>query len=52
MSHVHVSFEIHEYTANADGLRSMKLFEAIRILALTDKTKFYQASTFELYGLV
>ena len=52
MSHVHVSFEIHEYAANADGLRSMKLLEAIRILALTDKTKFYQASTSELYGLV
>lgn len=52
MSHVKVSFETPEYTANADGLGTLRLLEAIRILGLTDKTKFYQASTSELYGLV
>jgi GDPmannose 4,6-dehydratase len=52
MSHVHVSFEIPDYTANADGLGTLRLLEAIRILGLTEKTKFYQASTSELYGLV
>jgi GDPmannose 4,6-dehydratase len=49
-SHVHVSFETAEYTANADALGPLRLLEAIRILNLEDKTKFYQASTSELYG--
>lgn len=52
MSHVHVSFEMPEYTANADGIGTLRLLEAIRILGLTGKTKIYQASTSELYGLV
>src|ERR1035437_9665629 len=52
MSHVHVSFETPEYTANADGIGTLRLLEAIRLLKLTDKTRFYQASTSELYGLV
>ncbi|WP_175633571.1 GDP-mannose 4,6-dehydratase [Pedobacter ghigonis] len=52
MSHVHVSFEMPEYTANADGIGTLRLLEAIRILGLTRKTKIYQASTSELYGLV
>jgi GDPmannose 4,6-dehydratase len=51
-SHVAVSFETPEYTANADGLGTLRLLEAIRILGLEKKTKFYQASTSELYGLV
>lgn len=51
-SHVQVSFETPEYTANADGLGTLRLLEAIRILGLEKKTKFYQASTSELYGLV
>ena len=51
-SHVAVSFEVPEYTANADALGTLRLLEAIRILALQDKTRFYQASTSELYGLV
>ncbi|MCF6263991.1 MAG: GDP-mannose 4,6-dehydratase [Xanthomonadales bacterium] len=51
-SHVGVSFEMPEYTANADGLGALRLLEAIRLLKLTDKTRFYQASTSELYGLV
>lgn len=51
-SHVHVSFETAEYTANADGLGTLRLLEAIRLLGLGKKTKFYQASTSELYGLV
>src|ERR1700710_2136153 len=51
-SHVAVSFEEPEYTANADGLGALRLLEAIRILGLEKKTKFYQASTSELYGLV
>jgi GDPmannose 4,6-dehydratase len=51
-SHVKVSFETPEYTANADGLGTLRLLEAIRILKLEDKTRFYQASTSELYGLV
>lgn len=51
-SHVQVSFETPEYTANADGLGTLRLLEAIRILKLEDKTRFYQASTSELYGLV
>lgn len=52
MSHVHVSFETPEYVGNADGLGTLRLLEAIRILKLEKKTKFYQASTSELYGLV
>ena len=52
MSHVHVSFEMPEYTANADGIGTLRLLEAIRILGLINKTKIYQASTSELYGLV
>jgi GDPmannose 4,6-dehydratase len=52
MSHVAVSFETPEYTANADGLGTLRLLEAIRILGLEAKTRFYQASTSELYGLV
>jgi len=52
MSHVAVSFETPEYTANADGIGTLRVLEAIRILGLTKKTKFYQASTSELYGLV
>ncbi|MBW2029500.1 MAG: GDP-mannose 4,6-dehydratase [Deltaproteobacteria bacterium] len=51
-SHVKVSFETAEYTANADALGALRLLEAIRILDMTDKTKFYQASTSELYGKV
>jgi GDPmannose 4,6-dehydratase len=51
-SHVQVSFETPEYTANADALGTLRLLEAIRILGLTKKTKFYQASTSELYGKV
>lgn len=52
MSHVMVSFETPEYTANADATGALRLLEAIRILGLTKKTKFYQASTSELYGKV
>ena len=52
MSHVHVSFDTPEYTANADGIGTLRVLEAIRILGLTEKTKIYQASTSELYGLV
>ena len=51
-SHVKVSFDCPEYTANADGLGTLRILEAIRILGLEKKTKFYQASTSELYGLV
>jgi GDPmannose 4,6-dehydratase len=51
-SHVQVSFEMPEYTANADGIGTLRLLEAIRILGLEKKTRFYQASTSELYGLV
>ena len=51
-SHVAVSFEAPEYTANADGVGALRILEAIRILGLEKKTKFYQASTSELYGLV
>jgi GDPmannose 4,6-dehydratase len=49
-SHVHVSFETAEYTANADALGTLRLLEALRILRMTDRTRFYQASTSELYG--
>ena len=52
MSHVQVSFETPEYTANADGIGTLRILEAIRILGLEKKTKFYQASTSELYGKV
>ncbi|MGM0589326.1 MAG: GDP-mannose 4,6-dehydratase [Bacteroidota bacterium] len=51
-SHVQVSFETPEYTANGDALGALRVLEAIRILGLTDKTRFYQASTSELYGKV
>ncbi|OJW72760.1 MAG: GDP-mannose 4,6-dehydratase [Sphingomonadales bacterium 63-6] len=51
-SHVQVSFETPEYTANADGIGTLRLLEAIRILGMEKKTRFYQASTSELYGLV
>jgi GDPmannose 4,6-dehydratase len=51
-SHVQVSFETPEYTANADGMGTLRLLEAIRLLKLESKTRFYQASTSELYGLV
>ncbi len=51
-SHVQVSFETPEYTANADGIGVLRILEAIRILGLEKKTRFYQASTSELYGLV
>uniref|UniRef100_UPI00404822E4 GDP-mannose 4,6-dehydratase n=1 Tax=Algoriphagus sp. TaxID=1872435 RepID=UPI00404822E4 len=52
MSHVHVSFEMPEYTANSDGIGTLRILEAVRLLGLTEKTKIYQASTSELYGLV
>lgn len=52
MSHVHVSFALPEYTANADGIGTLRILEAVRLLNLTGKTKIYQASTSELYGLV
>jgi len=52
MSHVQVSFDTPEYTANADGIGTLRILEAIRILGLEKKTRFYQASTSELYGLV
>lgn len=52
MSHVHVSFEEPEYTANADGIGTLRILEAVRLLGLVKKTKVYQASTSELYGLV
>lgn len=52
MSHVKVSFETPEYTANADGIGTLRILEAIRLLGLENKTRFYQASTSELYGMV
>jgi len=52
MSHVAVSFETPEYTANADGLGTLRILESVRLLGLTQKTRIYQASTSELYGLV
>ena len=52
MSHVKVSFDTPEYTANADGIGTLRLLEAIRLLGLKDKTKFYQASTSELFGKI
>ena len=52
MSHVHVSFETPEYVANADGIGTLRILEAVKLLGLTEKTKIYQASTSELYGKV
>jgi GDPmannose 4,6-dehydratase len=52
MSHVKVSFDAPEYTANADGIGTLRILEAVRLLGLSKKTKIYQASTSELYGLV
>jgi GDPmannose 4,6-dehydratase len=52
MSHVKVSFDTPEYTANADGIGTLRILEAVRLLGLTKKTKVYQASSSELYGLV
>jgi GDPmannose 4,6-dehydratase len=52
MSHVQVSFETPEYTANADGIGTLRILEALRICGLTNKTRVYQASSSELYGLV
>lgn len=52
MSHVKVSFDTPEYTANVDGLGTLRILEAVRLLGMTGKTKIYQASTSELYGLV
>ena len=52
MSHVHVSFEVPEYTGNADGLGTLRILDAVRLLGLTEKTRIYQASTSELYGKV
>jgi len=52
MSHVHVSFQIPEYVANTDGLGTLRILEAVRLLGLEKKTKIYQASTSELYGKV
>ena len=52
MSHVHISFQVPEYTANADGIGILRILEAVKLLGLSKKTKIYQASTSELYGLV
>ena len=52
MSHVKVSFETPEYTANADGIGTLRILEAVRLLGMTQKTRVYQASTSELYGMV
>jgi GDPmannose 4,6-dehydratase len=52
MSHVKVSFDIPEYTANTDAIGTLRILEAVRLLGLTEKTRVYQASTSELYGLV
>src|SRR3954464_16066301 len=52
MSHVKVSFDSPEYTANVDGIGALRILEAVRLLGLTEKTRIYQASTSELYGLV
>jgi GDPmannose 4,6-dehydratase len=52
MSHVKVSFDIPEYTANADGIGTLRILEAVRLLGMEKKTRIYQASTSELYGLV
>jgi len=50
VSHVHVSFEVLEYTANADGIGTLRVLDAVRMLDLSEKTRIYQASTSELYG--
>ena len=52
MSHVKVSFDVPEYTANTDGIGTLRILDAVRLLGLTKKTRIYQASTSELYGLV
>src|SRR5690554_7652548 len=52
MSHVKVSFDTPEYTANADGIGTLRILEAVRLLGLTKNSRIYQASTSELYGLV
>lgn len=52
MSHVQVSFETPEYMANADGIGTLRILEAVRLLGLTQKTRVYQASISELYGMV
>ncbi|MFZ9388609.1 MAG: GDP-mannose 4,6-dehydratase [Chitinophagaceae bacterium] len=52
MSHVHISFQTPEYTANVDGIGALRILEAVRILGLEKKTRIYQASTSELYGMV
>ncbi|WP_281542517.1 GDP-mannose 4,6-dehydratase [Maribacter aestuarii] len=52
MSHVHVSFEVPEYTANADGIGTLRILDAVRLLGMEKKTRIYQASTSELYGKV
>ncbi|MGB5318206.1 GDP-mannose 4,6-dehydratase, partial [Eudoraea sp.] len=52
MSHVQVSFEVPEYTANADGIGTLRILEAVRFLGMEKKTRIYQASTSELYGKV
>src|SRR6186997_2562792 len=52
MSHVRVSFDMPEYAADVDGIGTLRILEAIRLLGLENKTRFYQASTSELYGLV
>lgn len=52
MSHVKVSFDIPEYTANTDGIGTLRILESVRLLGMTDKTRIYQASTSELYGMV
>ena len=52
MSHVKVSFDVPEYTANTDGIGTLRILEAIRLLGMKDHTRIYQASTSELYGLV
>ena len=51
-SHVKVSFDTPEYTANADGIGTLRILEAVRLLGMIEKTRIYQASTSELYGLV
>jgi GDPmannose 4,6-dehydratase len=51
-SHVRVSFDVPEYTADVDGLGTLRVLEAVRLLGLTQKTRIYQASTSELFGLV
>ena len=52
MSHVKVSFDVPEYTANTDGIGTLRILEAVRLLGMKDNTRIYQASTSELYGLV